>query len=131
HKNVRKAFVPVPDHAAMAVQELNPADEFATSIAAWVTRKGGVSTTREDIINLPLPDYLRINVRVMSMEGKVIAEGRDLLALKRRARVAVPSGKVAANAASATHRTWDFGELPLEHSVERQGVRFIVHPTIE
>jgi ATP-dependent helicase HrpA len=128
-KHVRKHFVPVPDFASRALDELRESASFAAAIAEWVTRVGGVAATEEDIAAIKLPEHLRFNLRVVGVNGKTIAEGRDLVALRRTIRSRDPS-TAAARAASTLHRTWDFDDLPIERIVERRGLRFTVYPTL-
>jgi ATP-dependent helicase HrpA len=122
--------VPVPDFASRAVEELSSTEDFYAALAAWVSRTSGAPVGRDDIAAAPLPDYLRLNLRIMSMDGKVLAEGRDLVKLKRGARSTIPV-KVTASEESRFHRSWDFGEVPAQRTVLRQGVSFIVFPALE
>jgi ATP-dependent helicase HrpA len=129
-KSIRKSLVPVPDFAARAVAELDASEDFHAALAAWVTRNAGATVSKEDIAAVSLPDHLRFNLRIMSMEGKVLAEGRDLVKLKRGARDTIPV-KVTAAEQARTYRAWEFGDVPAQRSVTRQGVSFVVYPTIE
>src|SRR5690606_37665239 len=128
-KTLRKAFVPVPDHAAAALARLDPDADFHAQLAAWVTQGAGQTVTAEQIAALPLPDHLRMNFCVTDARGKVLARGRDLLRLRRALRARREQG-VGAPAAQHTHRAWDFGELPPQRAVERRGLKFVVYPSI-
>jgi ATP-dependent helicase HrpA len=128
-KAIRKAFVPVPDNAARAAAEIEPRDEFNKALAEWITRTSGSGTTAEQLAALPLPQHLRLNVRVVDLQGAVLAEGRDLNELKRKVR-RKDAGGVQVHGASATHRRWDFGSLAHQETVERRGLRFTVYPTL-
>jgi ATP-dependent helicase HrpA len=128
-KAIRKAFVPVPEHAQRAASEIDSRREFNAALAEWITRESGAVTTPEQIAALPLPDHLRFNLRVIGLNGSTIAEGRDLNDIKRKVR---HSGEQPAMAAPANqaYRAWEFGELPRERAVERRGLRFTVYPTL-
>jgi ATP-dependent helicase HrpA len=128
-KPVRKAFVPVPEHAARAAAEID-ADhqDFHAALAQWITRTSGVPLTREAVAALPVPDALRFNIRVVDMNGAQLAEGRDLLALKRGIRRV--EGEQAGGRPDTVHRRWDFGEVPAQQVVQRRGLRFTVYPTL-
>lgn len=129
-KQIRKSLVPVPDQAARAANDLNPREDFNAAMAAWITRATGESVTAEEIARLPLPDYLRFNIRVVDLQGAAIGEGRDLTELKRslRARSAPPAA--ASQLVGTKHRRWDFGPIAVEQSVERRGLRFVVYPSL-
>jgi ATP-dependent helicase HrpA len=131
-KSIRKSMVPVPEHAARAVTQLEPKADFHAAMAAWITRAAGESISSDEIARLPLADALRINIRIADLQGRRIAEGRDLAELKRtlRARNVDPMAHARQQAAASKHRTWDFAALPLEQSVERGGLRFTIYPTL-
>ncbi len=131
-KPIRKSLVPVPEHAVRAVAEIDRKRDFHSAMAAWITRATGESISGDEIARLPLPDAVRINIRIADLQGKRIAEGRDLAELKRtlRARSADPVAQARQQAAASKHRCWDFAALPLEQSVERGGLRFTVYPTL-
>ena len=54
-KQIRKAFVPVPEHAARAAAEID-ADhkDFHAALAEWITRTSGVRSTAEELAALPM-----------------------------------------------------------------------------
>lgn len=135
-KHIRKAVVPVPEHAARALAELGQraasrSADFNTVLAEWITRATGEALTAEVVASLPLPDYLKFNIRVLDLQGLPLAEGRDLLALKRAIRIKAAEPVTRSQQLAATkHRRWDFGALPPEQSVERRGLRFLVYPAL-
>jgi ATP-dependent helicase HrpA len=126
-KNIRKNFVPVPEHASRALRELKPLNSFYAAMAQWVNAQG-MTVSEEELAALPLPDYLRINVRVISVDGNTLGQGRDLAQLRRaiRARNANASRQVKVQ----TYRSWEFDAVPEERIVERRGLRFTVYPTL-
>ena len=130
-KQLRKAVVPVPEHALRATQELDTHGDFNSALALWITRTTGEAFTAEQVAALPLPEHLQFNIRVVDLQGTPITEARDQLALRRSLR-----GRTAATAPDTSHstagrhRSWDFGPLPLEQSVERRNLRFTVYPTL-
>jgi ATP-dependent helicase HrpA len=151
-KGKRKRLVPVPDHARQALEELTmrcaagggaaPLPGFFSGLAGWVSATIGETVSAAELAGLPLPNYLRINIRVVDADDRVIAEGRDLPALKRAVRGAgglpdagAPSrGAVAASAAApdpALHRQWDFGDLPQTREIERNRLRLTIYPALE
>ncbi|MDB6045826.1 MAG: ATP-dependent helicase HrpA [Gammaproteobacteria bacterium] len=90
-KAQRKLLVPVPEHAKMALDDLPKETErlgrlpgFYEWLARWVTQRVGAPVTAAELAALPLPDHLRMNLRVVDADDGVLAEGRDLLAIKRK-----------------------------------------------
>jgi ATP-dependent helicase HrpA len=128
-KNVRKAVVPVPEFAVRAIAELDTRRDFPSAMAQWLTRVTGTTVTAETVAQLEVPDYLRMNIRIANLQGVQIAQGRDLVALRRSLRDRDVAQAPSANAAKI-FRSWDFGSLAKESSVERGGLRFTVYPTL-
>ena len=128
-KAQRKLLVPVPDHARQALSEVDeralPA--FYTWLSGWVSQRIGAAVTPAELAAIALPDFLRMNIRVVDADDRVVAEGRDLAAIRRKARGAPPP----ALPADALHRQWDFGDLPASREVDRNRLRLIVYPALE
>ena len=176
-KALRKPLVPVPDHAREALAEIGgdfgegtrsggPAPGrgdarlesnlpgFYEWLAQWVTQRAGAPVTAADLAALVLPDHLRMNIRVVDAQDRVVAEGRDLAAIRRKLHgTGVGRGDVrsagsgagkadgssrggigsqsAPPEASRLHRQWDFGELAETAEVERNRLRLAVYPAVE
>jgi ATP-dependent helicase HrpA len=129
-KQIRKVFVPVPEHAARAAAEIDPAaKDFTAALADWIAETGGVAITAEEVAALPISDHLKFNVRVVDLNGAVIEEARDLAALKRGIR-RVEGERAAGRTPGSVHRRWGFGDLPAQQVVQRRGLRFTVYPTL-
>jgi ATP-dependent helicase HrpA len=150
-KAQRKLLVPVPEHARRALEELTlragsaegegvPAPArpgsgtlpgFYAGLAAWISERIGATVAPADLAALPLPDWLRMNIRVVDAQDRIMAEGRDLAALKRKVLGTAVSTRVPAEGSATPHRQWDFGELPVSRQIERNGLLLIVYPAIE
>jgi ATP-dependent helicase HrpA len=89
-----------------------------------------------------------MNIRVVDANDRVIAEGRDLAAIRKKlygSGVARPDGQRpgsgggaghtvgggSAPDASRLHRQWDFGQLAESIEVERNRLRLSVYPAVE
>ncbi|HYM36162.1 MAG TPA: ATP-dependent RNA helicase HrpA, partial [Steroidobacteraceae bacterium] len=129
-KEQRKQFVPVPEAAARCYREIGNSSLSARSLAEWVTRESGMQTTPEQMMKISLPEHLRLNVRVVQLDGCFIAQGRDLNILQRDVRKARTTSAMTATGQENIFRAWDFGDLPIQRVVERQGVKFTVYPAI-
>jgi ATP-dependent helicase HrpA len=135
-KELRKQFVPVPDAARAIIASLpeNAPSEALPDFFEWlaqlITERTGTSMTAAQVAALPLEAHLQMNIRVVDANDRVIAEGRDLVALKRKLR-ASPAPARPADAGSETHRHWDFGDLPESVEVERNRLRFRAYPAVE
>ncbi|AMN47067.1 ATP-dependent helicase HrpA [Steroidobacter denitrificans] len=99
-KPIRRYFVPVPEHAALAAGQIRAGADYHAVLADWINatvRAGGgaaaltafageAGLSAAMLADLPIPDYLRMNVRVVDLDGGLLAQGRDLQVLKRRLR---------------------------------------------
>jgi HrpA-like RNA helicase len=120
---------------------------FYEWLAQWVTRRAGAPVSAAELAALALPDFLRMNIRVVDANDRVIAEGRDLTAIRKKlyGSGVVPSvsqrasanvggsngGGGAAPDASRLHRQWDFGQLAESVEIERNRLRLLVYPAVE
>jgi ATP-dependent helicase HrpA len=157
-KALRKPLVPVPDHAREALAEIEGRSSelpgFYEWLAQWVTQRAGAPVTAADLAALVLPDHLRMNIRVVDADDRVIAEGRDLAAIRKKLYgagvVRGDAGRAGSGAGSAggsgagrigsqsappdasrLHRQWDFGVLAETAEVERNRLRLAVYPAVE
>lgn len=152
-KSIRKPLVPVPDRAREVVSEIAAlgADlpAFHDWLAKWITRHAGVPVSATDLQELAIPDYLRLNIRVVDAADRVMAEGRDLVEIRRKlghtagpkaARIVPGAGAASRGSnrvgpdevgAERLHRQWDFGDLPHSVEVVRNRLRLTVYPAVE
>jgi ATP-dependent helicase HrpA len=132
-KAVRKQFVPVPQFASQALQQLEQQKYPSTWLAQWITQQGGTPFSINDLEALALPPYLQPYLRVEDLNGRVIAQGRELRRLLRDTQVAVAAAPPTPLVVAQTEnlRSWDCGELPEVHEVQRKNVRFKVYPALQ
>jgi ATP-dependent helicase HrpA len=135
-KALRRALVPAPDVARRCAEEIRAAAPapFFPAVAAALSRAGGQPIEAEQLAALPLPDHLRLNLRVLDAQGSIRAEGRELALLKRALRAGPPRPIPAAAAADrwsrAPVRAFDFDEVPGRLEIVRQGVRLELYPAV-
>jgi ATP-dependent helicase HrpA len=132
-KAQRKLLVPVPEHARLALEELTgrTSGGLYAGLAAWISQRVGMPLAPADLAALPLPDWLRMNIRVVDARDRVLAEGRDLAILKRRVLGTAATTRDVVEARTALHRQWDFGDLPVSRRIERNGLLLTVYPALE
>ena len=133
-KGQRKLLVPVPEHARRALEELTARAAlpgFYAGLAAWVSERIGTAVPAAELAGLQLPAWLRMNIRVVDAHDRVLAEGRDLAALRRGVPGTAAIARQASGQSEALHRQWDFGELPVSRRIERNGLLLTVYPALE
>lgn len=103
------------------------------AVADAVKRITGTAIPRELWDPAKLPDHLRMNVRVTDDAGQVIAESRDIPALKRQLQ-----HKMRASFESISDERWrrdnitdwDFGPLPQTTTIKRADANVTVYPAL-
>jgi ATP-dependent helicase HrpA len=130
-KAQRKLLVPVPEHARLALEKLTDLPGFYAGLSAWVSERIGARVTPAELAALPLPDWLRINIRVVDAQDRVLAEGRDLATVRRKVLGPALNVRKAVPESATLHRQWDFGELPVSRQIERNGLLLTVYPAID
>jgi len=150
-KATRRLLVPAPEHAAatvrvLAERGLGPADGRLTEVLAAVLRQThGVVIRPEDWDLARLPEHLRITFSIeeraperpggsagRGQAARVVASGTSLAALRERAAPEVSARVAAAGAALSRTgmRTWEIGEVPLEHDAVVGGRRVHGYPAL-
>jgi ATP-dependent helicase HrpA len=118
-KALRRNFVPAPDYARDLVNALTPRDSSPTepltdAMARELRARTSVVVLRDEWDLQRVPDHLRMTFVVEDEQGAVVAQGKDLEAVKRelRPRVAQTVSRAAADIERAGLRDWSFGVLP-------------------
>ncbi|MCB1851632.1 MAG: ATP-dependent RNA helicase HrpA [Gammaproteobacteria bacterium] len=115
-KNLRRSFVPVPEYADACLRALTPSGKPLTqALAEQLKAMTGIYIAEDQWQEELLPDYLRMNFMLLDEQGRDIASGRDLNALKQSYGSAGEDGYHTLPAAGLERKgskSWDFGELP-------------------
>ena len=130
----RKVMVPIPDTAARLVARLTPSDRpLIQALAEAIKALTGVQVPEDAWDPSAVPEHLRMKFRLVDPDGAQVAEGDDLIALKRRygetgqdAFARIPSAGLEREGITR----WDFGALPEEVDLERGGIRLRGYPAL-
>ena len=117
-KPLRRNFVPAPDFARAFAEAEAPRDEaLATALAAFLKRATGVAIAAGEFAAVELAPHYLMRYRVHDENGRTLAAGRDLAALRAewegRAREAF-SKKTDVELTREDVTAWDFEEIPRE-----------------
>ena len=133
-KILRTQFVPIPD-TARAIAAMLPFryGNLLERLARELSRRTGEVLSPREMNPNDLPSNLRMNFRVIDEQGGVVAEGRDLLALRKQLGMAA-----AANLSSLPDRSyqkdnltrWDFGDLPAHVEVHHAAGTVLGYPAL-
>ncbi len=132
-KRVRKHFVPVPEWVDRAMTQLKVDDyPLVDALAGQLQQLAGVVISLEEWSETALDDYYRMNFQVVSAQGEVLGEGRDLAALVTQFR-----GQVQQSLAHQTdqrfigqYQRWEFEDLPSKHQFQQAGVAIEAFPAL-
>jgi len=132
-KSLRRSLVPAPDVAARALACITPADgHFHDVLARQLSVIAGTPIAPGELRTVVLPAHLRLHVRVVDADGRVVGEGRDLDELARD--LAAARRQSLARAATDFARTgltrWDFGRLPDSVVVRRGDLLLDLYPAL-
>lgn len=133
-KDVRVQFVPVPETVKAVLPMIRFGDGSLYEQLAWqLGKRAGKSVSPAAFCADYIPDYLRMNFRIVDEVGKTLAVGRDLEALRRKLRVEVKQ-TFEELPTSQWHRDgitrWDFDDLPEKVEVKRPGLVVRGYPAI-
>jgi ATP-dependent helicase HrpA len=145
-QKLRRACVPLPAYAAAFAERCSPAPEAgaagpATSVVerliADVREQTGVVCQASDFKLETLPAHLSMNFKVVDGDGRQLAMGRNLAALRsefaqevERSFRALTQEGAAELPLSEAITDWDFGSLPEIQEIRRGAQVLIGHPAL-
>ncbi|MCU4674664.1 ATP-dependent RNA helicase HrpA [Catenovulum sp. 2E275] len=133
-KNIRKNFVPAPDYASAALQAIGNNDgDFIARLSHQLKRMSGVIIDDDAWDLAQVPSHLKINYKVVDVNGKVLANGKDLEQIKQKLqnKVAETLTEVAEDGIERVGLTdWDFDELAKEYSTHQSQYEIKAYPAL-
>ncbi|MCE3285143.1 MAG: ATP-dependent helicase HrpA, partial [Steroidobacteraceae bacterium] len=135
-KEVRREIVPIPDAADRLLGQLPPFGESSLlqAVATFATQGAGIVVDEAQVEAVPLPPWLRFNLRVVDSGGHTLRESRDLQALREEFRIrvgAAPVGEPTHEWERSGVRSWNFGDVPEEVTVRNAGLRLRAYPGVQ
>ena len=133
-KHWRKQFVPIPEAVDRVFAQLQPVDRpLHAALADALT-----SIHRERIPDNEwhfdqLEDFYRPNFRVLDSDGELLAQGRDLAALKQQLQQPMQQSlqqQVSSSFQREALQRWDFGQLPETYRFEQAGQTITAYPAL-
>ncbi|HEU5111457.1 MAG TPA: ATP-dependent RNA helicase HrpA, partial [Micromonosporaceae bacterium] len=132
-KPLRRNFVPVPDFAAAVLDRIDPATAPPLEeIGAALRDLTGVIVPRDAWQLAAVPEYLKATYRVVDESDRVLAEGKDLGALKQRLRAEVRAelSTVVGGIERSGMRDWEIDALPRTVEQSRGGLVVTAYPAL-
>ncbi|WP_405165707.1 ATP-dependent RNA helicase HrpA [Nocardia sp. NBC_01499] len=123
-KALRRSVVPAPDFAAAALAALTPrAEPLRIGLARELSRLGSITIDPTDLDTAALPDHLRMTFAAVDTDGRVLARGKSLPALKSQLaeQVAASVARATAGSERAPAAAWTSESLgTVEPTVRRE-----------
>ncbi len=122
-KDIRRKLVPAPDWARAICDRIEFGNgALRDQLAGMILELSGVDVKIDDFSPAEVPPHLRMNMRVIDQQNRILAEGRDLDALKgsTQQQVRQTIEELAAEQFNQSGVTvWSFGRLT--ETVELRG----------
>lgn len=133
-KPLRVRFIPAPEVAQAVASTLSFGEgSLLDAVALALGKRAGIQLTRTAFDVAALPDWLRMNFRVVDATGKRVVAGRDLDDIRRRLGIKARES-FAAMPPGEFHRDrvtrWDFGDLPESVELKRHGMTLLGYPSL-
>lgn len=133
-KTLRKKLVPVPDSVRDCLAHVqNSNGPLFKVLSEYLFKTRGVEISPSEWRQEALPDYLRVNVKVVDDTGVVLAAGRDMTRIKAVLRHHTADFFSALDSKDYSRdglTSWSFGDLPREIEVKHNGKTVTAYPAI-
>jgi ATP-dependent helicase HrpA len=133
-KQIRKAFVPIPETAARLAGRLEASDRpLIQAVAEGLKEMTGVQVPEDAWNQIDIPEHLRMKFRLVDDRGRRVALGDDFAVLKRKfgGRGSEAFAHIPTRGLERDHVTrWDFGDLPESVDLNRGGIRVRGYPAL-
>jgi len=133
-KQYRRVIGPAREFAEGFLASDPPrAQRLTAALAQHIADSTGVTIPQEAWQQGNLPPHLRVRIRVVDADGRIVAVARDAdeLRVKLIGELGIASGFVPDSRYTVDGiRTWDFGDLPERDEFARGGVRLVVYPAL-
>lgn len=134
-KGLRKHFVPVPDVVDKVLPQLKREDgSLRQALARQLLRLTMVQLPAECWDGVELPEHLRMNIKVLDEQGRLIGSGRELQTLKEELGALVQASISRAGQGGIERQgltSWSFGELPEVSEVQADRLKVKAWPALQ
>ena len=132
-KPLRRAFVPVAEHATAILKSMSPVDGELTEVLAHRLSAASQQSIPSSMFSLEDVDpHLRMNFRITDAEDAVVGQGRALPALQRALRPRLRATLRHASADLERHRQtrWTFDTIETTVHTEGPGRALLGYPAL-
>jgi ATP-dependent helicase HrpA len=133
-KQLRRAFVPIPEVADSCLRSMQPSDTpLIRALGERLKEMTGVHVPEDAWQEALLPDYLKMHYLVVDEKGRRLDASRDLVSLQKRFG-GLGDGGYRKHTDTGFDREgitrWDFGQLPESIEIRRGGIDLKGYPAL-
>jgi len=133
-KQLRRAFVPIPEVADACLRSMQPSDvPLIRALGEQLKVMTGVHVPEDAWQEASLPDYLKMHYLVVDEKGRRLDASRDLVSLQKRLGGQGDKG-YSKHTDTGFDREgitrWDFGPLPESIEISRGGISLKGYPAL-
>ncbi len=133
-KSLRRHFIPVPDYADRCLKALTPYQgALLPALSEQLRKMTSVEIKQTDWRLDELPLYLQMNFKLIDEHGALLAESRDLTALKQQwAKQAAASFRQLPDSdyEKTGLTSWEFDQFPEHILLQQNGLEMTAYPAL-
>ena len=133
-KHVRKILVPIPEVARECASKIkNHKISLKRNMANYLFRTRSINIKDEDWSEIILPEYLRVNFRIIDQQNNVLDQGKDLNGLKQKfaSKTEQAFNRILNDAIETDEITeWNFGDLPISQEINVNDSMITIYPSL-
>ncbi len=131
-KALRRNLVPIPDTVRAVLPYLDPQSPLLPGLEREIRRLAALDIPPDAWQPDAIPAHLRVTFRIVDEHDRLLAQGRDLAALRGQVAPLIEATvrQGADDLLRSGLRDWTFGTLPRSREVDSSGHRLVVYPTL-
>lgn len=142
-KRLRKQFIPAPQYADLALQEMSPdkksptgkAETFVNQLVWALNRRASEKVSAQDFAEVDLPSYLKPYFILEDEKARKLAESGSLETLKSEYQHLIEA-KIEQHQQSSTQQDkpineWNFGDLADSKTIKTHGREMLAYPALQ
>lgn len=133
-KSKRRHFVPAPQYAEACLKAMSPEQgDLLTALSKQLFKQTGIEITPSEWQAIELPNYLKMNFKLVDDQGQLLDESRNLTTLKARwAQQAAASFKAIPDSEYEQKglTAWTFGELKQQITLTQNQLEMTAYPAL-
>ena len=142
-KRLRKQFIPAPQYADLALQEMNPdkkspsgkVETFVNQLVWALNRRASEKVSAQDFAEVDLPSHLKPYFILEDEKARKLAESGSLETLKSEYQHLIEA-KIEQHQQSSTQQgkpinEWNFGDLADSKTIKTHGREMLAYPALQ